>query len=86
MPKEPKPFIFHLTDVEIAEIRNAAGEGGHQALQRRLMEQLDQGPAVTLNDADLGELIRYMTQYKGGGFQGRLRAAFGRSLREQLGF
>lgn len=86
MPREPKPFEFQLTDAEIDEIRNAAGEGGHQGLHRRLMEQLDHGPVIILDDAELGALIRYMTQYKSGGFQGRLRAAFERSLREQLGF
>lgn len=87
MGKPAKPFTFELTKSEADEIRNAAGEGGHQSLQRRLIEQLDSKESVIeLDDAGLGEVIRYMTQYKGGGFQGRLRAAFERSLREQLGF
>lgn len=86
MAKEPKRFEFHLTEEEADEIRNARGSGGHQSLHRRLTEELENGLMVTFDDAELGELIRYMTQYKGGGFQGRLRAAFGRSLKGQLGF
>lgn len=86
MSKAPKPFEFELTNAEIEEIRNAQGTGGFQALQERLIAELENGSKVTFDDAQLGEVIRYMTQYKGGGFQGRLRAAFERSLREQLGF
>jgi hypothetical protein len=85
MPREAKRFEFHLTEAEANEIRNAHGSGGHQGLHRRLTDQLENGLVVSLNDAELGELIRYMTQYKSGGFQGRLRAAFERSLRDQLG-
>lgn len=39
---------------------------------------------VSLTDSELGELIRYMTQYGEGGFQGRLRRAFLRSVYELL--
>jgi hypothetical protein len=87
MPREPKPFVFDLTDAEIAEITEAtAGEGGQQELRHQLTDQLaSSGNQVTLNDADLGKLIRYMTQYGGGGFQGNLRRAFTRALLEQLG-
>lgn len=84
--KAPKPFEFHLTQAEADEINNAAGEGGHQSLHRKLVDQLKNGNVIYLDDAGLGEVIRYMTQYKGGGFQGRLRNAFERSLKEQLGF
>lgn len=86
MTRAPRPFEFTLTQSEADEIAQPAGEGGHQGLQNRLLAQLDHGLTVYLNDAELGEVIRYMTQYKGGGFQNRLRAAFERSLREQLGF
>ena len=87
MAKTAKPFVFVLTQTEADEIRNAAGEGGHQGLQRRLVEQLDaEDLTIRLDDAGLGEVIRYRTQYQGGGFQSRLRAAFSRSLRAQLGF
>lgn len=86
MVKEPKPFAFKLTPEEAEQITGAAGEGGHQELHRRLTHELADGNrTVTFNDAEMGELIRYMTQYGSGGFQGRLRRAFLRSLREQLG-
>lgn len=84
MPNTPKPFVFQLTQAEADAIREANGSGGHQSLHRRLTEQLAHGNAISLDDAGLGEVIRYMTQYSGGGFQGRLRKAFIRSLREQL--
>jgi hypothetical protein len=86
VPKRPKPFVFVLTQDEADVIAQPAGEGGHQGLHRRLQEQLEHGLTISLDDAQLGELIRYMTQYKSGGFQGRLRTAFERSLRKQLGF
>lgn len=86
MPKAPKPFTFTLTPEEADELSAPAGEGGHQGLHSRLRQELESGErTVTFDDAEMGELIRYMTQYKGGGFQGRLRRAFIRSLREQLG-
>jgi hypothetical protein len=85
MARQPKPFTFTLTDPEIAELTGPVGEGGHQSLHRRLLDELANGPTVTFDDAELGELIRYMTQYGSGGFQGRLYRAFIRSLKEQLG-
>jgi hypothetical protein len=85
VPREPRPFSFELRPDEIAELRHPVGAGGYQNLQQRILEQLDSGSTVTLNDQQLGELLRYMTQYQGGGFQGHLRAAFSRSLKEQLG-
>jgi hypothetical protein len=75
-----KPFVFELSDREADEIRNAVGTGGHQSLQRRLAAQLDKGQTVTFTDEQMGELIRYMTRYGAGGFQTRLRHAFGRSF------
>lgn len=84
--REAKLFVFELTDREAAELKVPVGSGGHQSLHRRLLEQLEQGNTVTFTDQQLGALIRYMTQYEQGGFQGRLRKAFDRSLRKQLGF
>jgi len=67
-------------------VTGAEGSGGHQELHRRLTDQLANGNLeVRFNDAQLGELIRYMTQYGSGGFQGRRRRAFIRPLRELLG-
>jgi hypothetical protein len=84
MGKAPKPFVFQLTQAEVAELTDPVGEGGHQSLHRRLLSELAKGNTVTFDDAELGELIRYMTQYGTGGFQGRLYRAFIRSLTEQL--
>lgn len=86
MGKAPKPFVFTLLPAEAAEILEApAGEGGHQELRKRLINQLETNVSeVSLTDSELGELIRYMTQYGEGGFQGRLRRAFLRSVYELL--
>ena len=81
-----KPFVLTLTPDEALEITEARGKGGHQSLHRRLVTELAKGDLnITLNDRQFGELVRYMTRYKSGGFQGRLRRAFERSLRELLG-
>lgn len=83
--RKPKPFVFTLTPEEAVLITEAKGSGGHQSLHRRLVAQLAKGNlTITFNDAQLGELIRYITRYKSGGFQGRLRKAFLRSLHELL--
>jgi hypothetical protein len=78
--RDPKPFVFNLDVQEANEIRNAVGSGGHQSLHRRLVAELDRPPGnqVTFTDEQMGELIRYMTRYGSGGFQGRLRHAFAR--------
>lgn len=79
------PFVFRLNPHEIAEIQNPAGEGGFQSFQDRLLGELAvTGDTVNLDDEELGKLIRYMTRYKSGGFQGHLREAFIRSFRSLL--
>ncbi|MBM3550545.1 MAG: hypothetical protein FJX45_02030 [Alphaproteobacteria bacterium] len=84
----PKPIEFTLTTDEAANLLEPSGEGGHQNLHARLIEQLQNGNlAVKFDDADIGELFRYMTygwDSKGGGFQSRLKKAFLRSFRERL--
>ena len=86
MARAAIPFHFILTQGEIDQIRNAVGSGGQQTLHRRIVSELDlNNGAVTFDDEQLGTLIRYMTQYGPGGFQGRLRAAFIRSLKELQG-
>lgn len=85
VPRTAKPFVFTLLDDEVAELKEAVGTGGHQSLHRRLMQELRDGNTVTFTDDQLGELIRYMTRYGSGGFQGRLRNAFGRSLKDLFG-
>lgn len=85
--RTPKPFVFTLTPEEALEITEARGAGGHQTLHRRLVAELARGDRTILfTDAQLGELIRYMTRYGSGGFQDRLRKAFDRSLKELMGW
>jgi hypothetical protein len=82
---DPKLFEFVLHSTEVDAIRQAKGTGGHQALHKSLVAELDlHKNKVTLTDEELGRLIRYMTSYGTGGFQGRLRSAFIRPLRELL--
>lgn len=84
---QPKPFVFHLTPGEMAELQSPVGAGGQQTFHTMLLDQLAVGAGdIALDDSQLGQLIRYMTQYGHGGFQTRLRNAFSRSLRELLGF
>lgn len=82
------PIVFTLEPNEAAHITETTvvGNGGLQSLQRKLQAQLANGNIVEFDNAGLGLLIRYITQYRGGGFQGRLRHAFERSLKERLGF
>lgn len=83
---QARPFTLTLLPQEAAELLVPVGSGGHQTLHQMLLDQLANGNlTVTLDDAELGRLIRYMTQYKSGGFQGRLQRAFLRPLRELLG-
>jgi len=81
MSKEARPVILTLTPAEAAEILTPAGQGGQQGFQQEIIKQLDGGNLdVSFDDDKLGKLIRYMTQYGPGGFQGRLRKAFRRPL------
>ena len=83
--RPPRPFTVTLAIEEVVHLMGPAGRGGHQALHKKLNKQLEDGNlTVKLNDAELGFIIRYMTQYGPGGFQGRLRKAFWRSFREMF--
>lgn len=85
MGKEPRPFTITLSETEAAILLEPHGDGGHQKLQEHLREQLaDNNLTVTFGDAQLGKIIRYMTQYGSGGFQGRLQKAFREPLRRLL--
>lgn len=86
MARKPREFDLELTEDEANELRVPAGEGGHQQLHEELLLQLEDGNTLKFDDEELGRLLRYMTQYKSGGFQGRLRRAFERSLKAALGF
>ena len=81
MGRERRPIKITLTQSEADELLVPAGEGGHQQLQDHLRSQLADGNlTIQLGDAELGKIIRYMTQYGSGGFQGRLQRALRRPL------
>lgn len=86
MSNDGEPFAFTLEDAEADLLTGTevVGSGGLQSLQRRLQAQLAEGRTVTFDNAELGQLIRYISQYGSGGFQGRLRKAFSRSLYDLL--
>lgn len=80
-----KSIVLLLTPQEVAILQAPVGSGGHQSLHSELLAQLaNGGNQLSLDDAMLGRVIRYMTQYGSGGFQDRLREALGRSLRNLL--
>ena len=84
MPKPAKPIVLVLTAGEAADLLVPVGAGGQQGFQQRIA-QLQAGTlSSTCDDDQLGKLLRYMTQAGPGGFQGRLRKTFRRSLLELL--
>jgi hypothetical protein len=85
MTRDANPFVFRLFANEIAELKQPAGEGGFQSFQTRLLNELEtSGDTITLTDEEMGKLLRYMTRYKSGGFQGHLRSALIRSFRSLI--
>lgn len=85
MGKTAKPIEFVLTQSEADILSEPAGAGGQQGFHQQLRDQLQNGNlTIRLDDDQVGKLIRYATQYGPGGFQGRLRKAFGRTLRTLL--
>lgn len=85
MPKAPSPIEIELTDDEAAELLTPVGSGGQQAFQQTLIAQLEgNNRTISFDDDEMGKLMRYMTQYGSGGFQGRLRKAFKRPIAELL--
>jgi hypothetical protein len=75
---------FVLTPDEVAELQKPVnGSGGYQTLLRQLQPAIKKNGSITLDDSTLGRIVR-MCAYGSGGFQGRLRAAFRRSVRDLL--
>jgi hypothetical protein len=73
-----------LTTNEIAELSKPVnGRGGYQTLLRKLAPLISKNGSITVDDETLGKIVR-MCAYGSGGFQGRLRAAFRRSVRDLL--
>ncbi len=66
---------YHLTDGQLAELgKELTGKasGGFQDLFRSL-SATRQGDVQTIDEAQAEKLVRYTTQYGGGGFEERLR-------------
>lgn len=75
---------FNLNPAEVAELNKPVnGQGGYQTLFQKLQPLIKRNGSITLDDETLGRIIR-MCAYGSGGFQGRLRAAFRRSVRGLL--
>ena len=67
MARDLSPLHFRSPEAEAAELNGPAGEGGRQLSHKRSIQELEDGNrTVTFNDAQLGELVRYMTQYGSG--------------------
>jgi len=67
---------FKLTQAEQAELQKAVnGQGGYQTLLRELLPLVQSNGSLTIDDEQLGRIVR-MCAYGTGGFQGRLRSAF----------
>ena len=77
-----------LRPQEVRAFTLSPGSGGQQSLAQHLYElihlSLDESgsSSIELTDEELGKIVRYMGAYGGGdgGFQGRLRKTFSRSL------
>lgn len=70
---------MRLTKPELEALnRELRGDGGFQQFGRKLRWQV-KGSIIKLDDADLGRIIRHLV-YGPGGFEERLRTAFGRNL------
>lgn len=80
------PIELRLEIEEISVLqRDVNGQGGLQSFLRRLQGKLDPNTGViTLEDDEVGKIIRMIT-YGPGGFEGRLRDAFRRPLSEAIG-
>jgi hypothetical protein len=82
-----------LSPDEIAELFRGDGArtgGGFQNLIRKLRTQVGHygvrtWASITLYPEDLERIPRYAFDYKGGGWQARLIAIFGRTLGPKLG-
>lgn len=70
-----------LTPDEVAILnRPVNGEGGFQTLFRALQARADPIGGIDLTDAQIGRIVRHIS-YRPGGFEDRLDAVFGRSIR-----
>ena len=73
-----------LTPAEQSELmKQINGLGGWQTLFAELQALLQANGNITLSDELLGRIVR-MAHYTQGGYQGRLRKAFGRSVKSMV--
>lgn len=80
----------YLNDTEITEIDkqhpSTAGDGGFQGLMVSLQKRIDRTSGkLTLTADDLRRIPAYAFDYKNGGWEDRLKRAFGRTLGLNLG-
>jgi len=74
-------LTIKLTDEEVEGIKMAVrGEGGMQSLLRDLQRAIQPDNTVTLTPTQIHRIVKYTSNYGGGGFQGRLRG-LARALR-----
>ena len=59
------------------------GQGGFQTLFRALQARVEPCGGIELTDAQIGRIVRHIS-YRPGGFEDRLDAIFGRSIRQLL--
>jgi hypothetical protein len=52
--------------------RPISGQGGFQSLLRQLQRSVDNEQHLVLTPALIAKIVRYVEDYGGGGFQGRL--------------
>ena len=78
---------FTLNREEMAQLDvPVAGDGGFQALLRRLQLDLNtETGEICVSDTDVARISRYCTQYGQGGWQDRLARAFHRVLELDIG-
>jgi len=77
-------MIFQLKPAEMDALNQPVnGKGGFQNLTLTLQSQLQSTGSIEIKDAQLGAVLRCIG-YTSGGFEGRFRNAFGRSVAEIL--
>jgi len=80
--RPPAKTTFFLSPKEVrALLLPLNGEGGFQSFGKTLQGLLQEDGSITLTDEQVGRVFRLARYAKGdGGFEGRMRTAFGRSL------
>jgi len=75
-----------LTEAEIQTLmQHVEGQGGWQSLFRRLQDGYNQNTGeITVSSGDVVKLREYCNEYGDGGWQGRLRQIFRRTLGPNL--